>query len=345
MAPRLQPAPPRVCDPHGQPHIGTYRGLIPDTGLAELAPAFELVGLARIAAEKRWHYVCLCHPRWICGLGIVRLGYGAAAFTSLFDRERDTFAVQRSQLAPPLVAARIADRPGDGAESTFRLPGFHASLLGPPGLDRYELRIRLSGEPAPFDLAAEIDRAAGPDALSAICPLPGRGTIHTTAKQVGLPARGRLLLGEQRFELDADCFALIDYSHGLLDRTTSWMWSSAGGRTPRGRVVGWNLTAGFTEGAENAVWVGSDLLPLGPVTFRRQTDGPDSPWLLRDGDERIELRFQPAGLHRQRRDLGPLSTNILQALGTFSGRLTDRRGRPVKIERLCGLCEEHHSRW
>lgn len=341
----LPAAPDRASASDGLPLFGAYRGIIPDASFSSLDPDHARTGLARLRTEKCWHYINVAGPEWMACVAVVRLGYAGVAFAYLFDRRTRNFVFDRTQMAPPLIGARIAEKPGDGAETSFRLPGFHASLLHPPGQGRYVLRLRMTGGEQLFDLATDLYRQEGPDALSAICPVKGKGSVNLTVKQVALPARGRLIFGDETWNFDKDHYAMVDFSHGYLDRTTSWMWACAGGRTPRGRTLGLNLVAGFNDSLENAIWVGKDLVPVGPVTFHRDTSGPSAPWNIQDEAGKLELTFTPEGARSEQKDVGPISSHYFQPVGTFSGKLTDARGKPVKLEGLTGVCEEHHSRW
>ncbi len=344
MTTRIGDVPDRICGPDGIPLFGAWRGVIPDGALRGLSAEYDRRGLQRVRTEKRWHFACIAGPEWIAAVAIIRLGYGGAAFAYLFDRESRHFVFDESTMAPPVIAAKIADRPGDGARSTFRMPGFHASILHPPGLGRYEVRLRLTGGEEVFDLAAELHTQGAPDGLTAICPIGGKGSVNLTVKRVAVPARGRLVIGERTLPFDEKYYAMLDYSHGFLDHTTSWMWACAGGKTARGRTVGLNLVAGFNDSIENVLWIGKDLVPVGPVSFHRDTSGPTAPWTIRDEGGRVDLTFTPEGVRADERDLGPLSTHYVQPVGTFSGTIKGK-GKPVRIKDLAGVCEEHFSRW
>jgi hypothetical protein len=345
MNARLPDVPDRICGLDGQARFGLYRDVIRDGSLDGLGAEQGRSGLARIRQEKCWHYAGISGPNWVAGLAVIRLGYAGAAFVFLFDREEQRFLVDQATMAPPLVAARIAHKPADGASSVFRLPGFSASILKPPGLGRYQLRVRLTSLPEVFDLAAELHTHPAPTGMTAICPVGGQGSVNLTSKQVGLPARGRILLGERSLPFDAFHFGLLDYSHGFLDRTTAWMWACAGGVDARGHSVGLNLVEGFNDSLENVLWLSDEPIAVGPVHFSRDTSGPLSPWTIRDEHGRVDLTFQPLGVRSQVRDIGPLSSHYHQPVGTFSGTLGDGRSKPIAIQALTGVCEEHYSRW
>jgi len=336
--PTLPPVPCRAVDPSGAPLFGTYEGVLADASFVGLAPAYSLPALRRMQSEKAWHFVCLHDRLFAAGFAIVRLGYMSSAFAFLFDRSEREFLVEESVLGPPLLACKIADAPGTGAHSTFRVPGFHCSVMQPAGHGRIELRTRITARGQLLDLAADLATAGAPAGLTAICPIGGQGALHLTVKQVCLPARARLVLGDEEHVLGPDALGLIDYSHGLLDRTTSWMWAAASGQVG-GQPVGFNLAQGFTAGTECAIWIGEHPQKVGPVQFRREP-GPLGRWWIATDDGRLSLTFTPEGSRSDNKDVGPITSHYLQALGTFSGNLCG-----FEVADLFGLTEEHHARW
>ncbi|HOX45209.1 MAG TPA: DUF2804 domain-containing protein [Myxococcota bacterium] len=342
----LEAVPARAVDEEGRPRFGAYLGLLEDSSLTGLVPELDRTGLDRVLQEKAWHFAAFTSARWVSGLAIVRLGYAATGFFYLFDRQARKFLADVSMLGPPLLSARVADRPGDGAESVFRMPGMHLSIVAPPGTGQYHVRARLSGERRPpIDLALELERGAAPEAVSAICPVRGRGSVHLTVKQVALPVTGRLLVDGQPAELGPGPMGMLDYSHGYLDRQTRWMWACGGMRDGRGQPLGLNLVAGFNQGLENAIWLGERPLPVGEVHFRRGTDGPLAPWEIESDDGRVQLTFQPEGVRQDDRDVGPVASHYVQPVGVFSGTLRGERGRKIQVRDLPGVTEEHDSRW
>lgn len=337
----LPETPNRICDDLGQPLFGRYRGIIPDGSLTHLSPTHQRHGLMRIRTEKRWQYLCLHDSKWIAGLALVKLGYAGAAFVYLFDRESQTFLFDESLLLPPGLV-RVGERPGVGSQSALKIPGLRCSVIHPNGLGRYEVRLRMTKHNRVFDLAGFLRWPEEPDGLSAICPVSGIGSVNLTVKQVALPTRGRLLIDEESFELGTDCYGIMDYSHGYLDRTTAWMWVCAGGYQ-EGIRVGFNLVAGFNDDIENAIWIDNELVGVSKVHIRREpkTDGR---WQIKSEDGRVDVTFVPEGVRTQQQDIGPLSSHYTQPVGTFQGSIATDKGK-LSIQNLTGVAEEHYSRW
>jgi hypothetical protein len=178
-----------------------------------------------------------------------------------------------------------------------------------------------------------------------VCPVRGQGSVQLTVKQVALPARGRLLVDGREVELGAAPTAIMDYSHGYLDRHTRWMWACGGTRDARGRPLGLNLVAGFNDGLENGIWLGERPLAVGEARFRRGTGDPLAPWEIESDDGRVQLTFRPEGLRQDHRDLGLVASHYIQPFGVFSGTLKGERGRKVQVRDLPGVVEEHDSLW
>ncbi|MBW2699187.1 MAG: DUF2804 domain-containing protein [Deltaproteobacteria bacterium] len=348
MNPIQDKVPERLVGPDGHPLFGCYQGAISDASLQYLSGAHARGGLAKLRSEKRWHFIGISTESIFASMAIIKMGYASAAFVYVFDRAEGRFLLDESVMGLPGPMCRIQDHPIDGASSAFRLPGMRLSLLGPSGEGLLHVRANLSGGWPALDIAIELDTAAAPTAMTAICPVHGQGSVNLTVKQVAMPVRGRILVDDRRIDLDgSQCWGLLDYTHGYLDRNTNWMWACAGGpASPRAkRRVGFNLCAGHNENVENVIWIGDEMYPVSPVQFHRGTEGPDAPWQMKSDDGEVDLTFRPEGMRSEDRDMGIVANHFMQPVGTFHGSLRDKRNRKVTIDGLAGICEEHASRW
>ena len=142
---------------------------------------------------------------------------------------------------------------------------------------------------------------------------------------MGLLASGRLEVGRRRYALDGGVVGL-DSTHGFLARHTRWHWAMGCGRLWDGTPLGFNLVAGFNavaEGSpgENVLFLGDQLQPVGPATFRFNAANPLDPWQISTEDGTVDVTFRPLHAHRDVRDLRILRSRFVQPLGFFTGGL------------------------
>ena len=141
----------------------------------------------------------------------------------------------------------------------------------------------------------------------------------------------------------------LDSTHGFLARHTRWRWAMACGRLDDGTPLGFNLVAGFNvvaEGSagENVLFLGDQLQPVGPATFRFNSADPLDLWQLSTEDGTVDVTFRPLHAHRDFRDLLVLRSRFVQPLGFFAGTL-QFRGREVSLEELPGVTEDQDMLW
>jgi Protein of unknown function (DUF2804) len=266
-------------------------------------------------------------------LAVVDAGYLSTGICAVFDRGARRLLADSSPVLPPLLA-RISDSPGEALE---------AQLAGPLIRARFRRngdRILVSAKWAHVGVDLSLDLAGAPPALSACCALaPGR--FDFTQKLVGLAAHGEIRAGNTRFIASGERSGL-DFSHGLLLRETRWRWAFA---TGEGRVAGVNLSDGFIEAAENAVWIDGAPVAVGPVRFERDAERPHEPWRVRSADGGVDLAFRPEGQRAQTIDLKLISSRYVQPFGSFSGHVSSPSGERIEVRDLPGVAEDHEALW
>ena len=151
-----------------------------------------------------------------------------------------------------------------------------------------------------------------------------------TRKQAGLPARGTVELGGDRFTVDAE--AMVDESAGYHERHTSWLWSAGVGRGQGGERVAWNLVEGVhdsTRDSERSVWVDGAPHEVPPVRFERDLSAVGG------------LRFTEWAAREDHTNLLLFRSDYRQPFGTFTGELP---GGPALAEGY-GVMETHDVLW
>ena len=333
----LTSAPDAVIDPSsGAPRFGSYSGAVRSVDLASMARG----RLHRIAREKRWMYVAIASENTFVAMAIVRLGYAATCFAYALDARAMRMIATRSVVAPA-TSARVSDRTSDGSIARFDFGSTHARIERPRDNSAYDIAAHFSD----FELRARIDTARAPPAITAIAPIgTDRARLaNVTEKRALLAATGDLVVAGQRYPLDG-ALAGYDYTHGLLARRTIWRWAFALGHAKTGERVGFNLVQGFVGEPECAAWVDGELFPLTEGRFAFDRDRPLAEWRVSTADGAVDLKFAPAGMHSEDKNLGLIASKFVQPCGLYSGTLRVG-GKELVLERVLGVTEDQDVLW
>ena len=337
----LEQAPPRLVGPDGAPVAGTWSGSAGSTSFAGLSGAYARSFLERRLVEKKWQYLSLATPQYLFAFAIIDTGYLASGLCALFDRGARRLLIDDNPVLPPGCAS-VSEEANDGLRARLVGPGIRASI------ERHGGRVLLSAKWGRASIDLSLDARAAPPALSALCPL-GPGRFDFTQKMIGLPAEGEIRVGNATFLARGE-LAGLDYTHGYLERDTSWRWAFASGRLgshPDSQVIGFNFSEGFLPGGlgENVVWIDGAPRAVGPVSFQFDEKAALAPWQVQSADGSVELTFAPEGMRTQNTDLKLVSSRYLQPFGSFSGHVTSGAGERIRIEALAGVTEDHSARW
>ncbi len=361
----LSPAPAEVPGPDGLPGLGAYAGELGPVDLGRLAPPYALPAWARRLRRKRWHYALYTTPEVVAVMAVAEMGYASNAFFAALDLREKQPLVDVTLLGPPAPLTTVSDAMSRGLSARFRVPGARFRFVRPGQSDRYRHSVELSALRRPRSGRVTFEGEAlvtgAPPPLSLIAPVPGSATadgpkasalardgVNVTQKSMGLLASGRLEVGRRRYALDGGVVGL-DSTHGFLARHTRWHWAMGCGRLEDGTPLGFNLVAGFnavSEGSpgENALFLGDQLQPVGPATFRFNAADPLDPWQIATEDGTVQVTFRPLHAHRDVRDLRILRSRFVQPLGVFTGRLRFR-GRELSLSELPGVTEDQDMLW
>ncbi|WP_293763550.1 DUF2804 domain-containing protein [uncultured Aquitalea sp.] len=329
MTTTLPAAPARLTQDTRQPAFGVYAGVVPELDWQPLPLSFGQRLLAPMR-HKRWQYVAVAHRDFVFAAAVVDAGWIGSAFAYLFDRRSGTLLADLSANSPPLSRPRLARRP-------FGDAGFaHGGLTLAFRREDDRLALELAGKG--LSAAAHIALPAQEQVLAAIAP--GDWLAHATHKTSALPVSGFVDCGGQRFSLDGG-HASLDCSDGLLARETGWHWASA-----HGPDIGFNLQAGYMGDAENAVWLNGHIFRTAAARFRFDSHKPLSTWHIDTEDGLVSLTFTPEGARSQNQNLLIAASRYIQPVGRFDGSVTHPdTGAKHLVSALCGVTEDHFSRW
>jgi hypothetical protein len=362
--PSLPPAPPEVPGPDGHPALGAYQGEVKVVNLARLAPPRHFPAWFRWLRRKRWHYALYTSPELIVVMAVAELGYLANAFFAALDLREKRPLIDVTLLGPPAPFTVVSDQMSAGMEARFRTPGARFRFHRGPGEGPYHHRVALSALRHPrlggIRFSGEAHLTGAPPPLALVAPVPGGGSaggmlssvlprdgVNVTQKWAGLLASGTLEVGRRSYPLDGGVVGL-DQTHGYLARHTRWNWAMGAGRLEDGTPLGFNLVAGFNEAGEgageNAIFLGDQLEPVGPIRFRFNKADPLDLWQLSSDDGAVALTFRPLHAHRDVRDLLVIRSRFIQPLGFFAGTLRFR-GRQLALTALPGVTEDQDMLW
>ncbi len=323
------PPPPAAAYERGQWRYGRYAGAIANPNIRR--------GILPRLRCKEWHYTSVSSPRLFLAFGLVQLGYAANAFVYVVDRKRPSQALEYEALSPLGQGLRFAPSSILGT-TRWRKGGNEVRVSYRRGWD-ISLDLNLQGQRLVGDVRLE-----NAEALGVLTELESQRPAYTH-KEAGLPATGRLCLGDEAIDLQ-DAHGTVDWTRSLAERETRWKWASLAGRSESGKRIGLNLSAEIYDDAEgnsreNAYWLDGSLTALSGVTFDVPENAGVDDWRIQSKtDGLVDLRFRPLGARAQHLDLGLIRSDFVQPYGLFEGRVGNEALRDV-----FGVVENHVSVW
>jgi hypothetical protein len=286
---------------------------------------------------NQFQFVSVMAPGWIFGMALVDLKLVGNGFFYLYDFESGVM-LERSLLQPLARNVSLEPRPEHG--NAFFRKG-RTELAIQPAAGGRNVSVN-----APDGIRIDLEFRDDRDPLRLVSQAGYNGWVFTR-KSAGLPVDGEIRWGDQVWRCDETSRAAIDWSCGFMRRETAWNWASISGVLPDGRSVGLNLAAGVNETGltENALWFDGVCSRVGPARFVFDRYRPDTEWRVVTEDGRVDLRFVPAGVRKEKLNLGVLASNFRQFAGTFEGTVVDSEGRSIPVAGLRGLMEDHFARW
>ncbi len=286
-----------------------------DTDPLELRPR-------RGGRARRWHYAAAAGPDAAVGAAIVQLGPLATAFAWVWDGD-EVWTWERKSVRDDRIEV---GRPGQPSRFGRR----HANLTIEP---RGDLVLDID------DVHVSI-RCQTATAAVCVTRTPGGGW-NSTRKLAGNAAQGSISIGGRDVQVVGGGWS--DWTSGRQDRDTTWRWAAGTGMA-EGRRVGFNASTGMngeTVGEDVVWWDGQPhalrvdrLEPLGDAS---------GAWVV--GGDDWELRFSAAGVRAADESLGLIVSRYVQPIGRYAGTLPGPDGRPVTIDWLTGVTEDHEARW
>ena len=295
---------------------------------------------------KRWDYYAVFYPQGFFSATIADLGYAGNIFIYILDYSANLLYEEGKVI--PLGRDILLPRNSTGGESLYQANGFYLQFRVTPN-GRY-----LSLDWPTFDhgrgIQAELELSCPPEHESMTVVIPIRpGRFYYNRKTNCMPATGRIGYGNALFDLQPDtALGSLDWGRGVWDYASYWNWASASGFLPDGRTIGLNFGAGFgdtSHATENCLVLDGCIHKLDQVPFQYDPKNYLEPWIFKDNQNRLDLRFVPFKERIATTNLGVIRSEVHQMFGRYQGRLVSDEGEEILLSDLVGFAEEHRARW
>lgn len=274
-------------------------------------------GLASLIRRKKWNWFGAFDPHLAVGGAIVDVSYASKVFLWVYDRAEGVWLLDTTRtLGPAMVSV------GDDALGSRVARGGGLEIRREGGT--WQVKGRVDG------LDLELTFSSQTPSMTAVCPTPVGWNV--TRKQVALEVTGGI---SGRAVRSIDGWGLLDHSHGLMARRTSWLWAMGGGRLADGRPIGFNAISGFNDDLENAVWLGDEVFAFDRTTFHRDDQGM---WRV-EAPGVLDLVLDVEAIRAEDLDLKVVGSRYQQPLGVWRGTIA---GQTVAVS---GVAEDHSARW
>jgi hypothetical protein len=203
------------------------------------------------------------------------------------------------------------------------------------------------GEPA--TLTALVELPPGHESVNVVVPWSD-DEFNFTSKHQARPARGELVVGDQRWPIgaDGDAWGVLDVGRGRWPHEITWNWGGGAGRAGD-HVVGLQIGAKWTAGTgftENGLIVDGRVSKLGhELTWDYEWDRPLAAWRIADPGGQLEAVLTPRYDKHTKLQGRKRGSEVHQVFGTWSGRLVTDEGLEVAFDGLQGFAEEARQRW
>ncbi|MGH8493869.1 MAG: DUF2804 domain-containing protein [Moraxellaceae bacterium] len=328
---------------NGQPRFGHFSDSLRHIAARDFrlhTPFGKPAGrLANWIGYKQFQYFGGMSDSLIFGCALAHLRHIGVAFVYVYDMQSGEL-FSRSLRSPLGLGLTLADNPVSG-ESRFRLPGVDIRLGYQEAPRQKTLSVKLGDD---FLLEAAMPEA-GFEPMSLCTRTAYSGWVYAN-KTAGLHITGHLLHKGRDTDLASiGAMGHHDFSCGFMRRETFWNWACFSGMAG-GHRIGLNLSCGVNETSftENCLWIDGRLVKVNLTRFDFRQDDLMLPWQVRSDDGLVNLRFTPAGMHREQLNAGLVASNFKQLFGRFDGEL-HVDGKRIAITGLPGFVEDQYAKW
>lgn len=306
---------------------GVYNNVVPDTN-TNVWDGTKGWKSARRWQRKSWIFAGAYSPDIFVGFAIVDAGFLGKAFCYVYF---------------PKTGALLED----GIDRPFAFDAhFEASIDSHWQLGNYQIltkngQMHFEFKGKKFQVSMQCTN--NEHGLSFLCPSEGnKRPFHFTYKNLLLPTQVQFTK-KGKTQTFSDLYAGIDFSKGYPPKHTTWNWTSFLGQLEDGTPVGINVVDQFNKNMENVVWIGTERILIGHVTYRYGEPLKKSKWTVRSRNGDLEMNMQPNGSRKENINIKFLKSKFTQVFGTIEGRI--RHHGEWKNLTGNGVMEEHEAIW
>lgn len=166
-----------------------------------------------------------------------------------------------------------------------------------------------------------------------------------------LKASGQIVFGPKSYDLNDNCYGVLDWGRGVWPYKNTWFWSSLSG-IQDGHLIGFNLGYGFGDthaATENMAFYDDETIKLNDIVFDILKDGKSlhylDTWHLHDEADLIHLEFRPILDRKAKTSALFISSDQHQVFGYFKGYIKRKDGTKIEIKNMLGFAERVVNRW
>ncbi len=305
-------------------------------------------GLGRL---KEWDYYLVQCGDFALALTIADNTYMGLYSVSLLDFQAG-WEVTKSKMEPLTLGKTALPRTSAVGNTAVAGREFGLSFLNDGKKRLLVAHMDNFRDGAALDAQVELDVPPA-ESIVMMTPFRQRGHFYYNQKINCLPAKGRVELGERRYDFPAGAsFGVLDWGRGVWPYQSTWYWASASG-TLDGVPFGFNLGYGFGDtsaATENALFYGGRLHKLSQVTFHIPFDGTKevdycAPWTFTSDDHRFHCHFVPTLERASCVDVRALKSDQHQVFGRFTGTAVLDDGTVLHLKDFFGFAEKVMNRW
>lgn len=297
---------------------------------------------------KEWDYYCILRNPYGIAFTISDLGYVGFVSITFLDFANRKEVTKSTFTLFPLGSFNMPYSSKEG-DVVFQRENFLLKFL--KCKEQRIIQVNVSSFDKGRSLSGEIVLHQPPSMETMVITIPfpeSKCAFYYNQKINCMPAKGKILLGNQKFLFDPDdSFGVLDWGRGVWPYKNTWYWGSASGKVG-GELFGFNIGYGFGDNSratENMLFYKGKAHKLEEVRFHIPPDDYLKPWTFTSNDSRFEMVFKPIIDRHSNVNLLVFQSNQHQVFGHFSGRVVLDSGREIVIRDLLGFAEKVNNRW